>query len=125
MVSVAAGFDLLGALTLVLSILVLLYLANYALLLLSQKRTGKVRWDWNVSMIFYAGIGLVALSYLFRRLILCSGLLCPESWTDLMIFLSMLLFLWGFKKRADTSESIEVSVLEYADIKRKRRQKKG
>ncbi len=118
MVQLAPGFDLISALTLVAAFLVLLYLLNYALILYSQKRTGRIRWDWSVSAIFYAGVGLFALGYVFRNVDFCNGE-CPPNWFSFLDLLALVFFLIGFKKRADTSETVEVSVLEYAALKRK------
>ncbi len=122
MVQLAPGFDFVSSLTLVAAFLVLLYLLNYALILYSQKQRGRIRWDWSVSAIFYAGIGLFALGYVFRNVDFCNGE-CPSNWFQFFDLLALVFFLWGFKRRADTSETVEVSVLEYAQLKKKARKR--
>ncbi|MFH1200267.1 MAG: hypothetical protein V1708_04325 [Candidatus Micrarchaeota archaeon] len=120
MVRLAEGFDFVSALTLVAAFLVLLYLLNYLLILYSQKRKGRIRWDWTVSALFYTGIGLFALGYVFRNVDFCSGL-CVRNWYQVFDLLALVFFLTGFKKRADMSETVEVDVLELAEIKRRKK----
>ena len=61
-----AGLEIIAwDLTLMLSAIVLVFWVAYTIMLYSQKKTGKVRHDWWISMVFYVGIVLLVLGNLF------------------------------------------------------------
>ncbi|MBU1197827.1 hypothetical protein KJ765_04945 [Candidatus Micrarchaeota archaeon] len=120
MVSVASGFDLVGALTLVVSLLVLLYLLIYVFVVYSQKRRGKVRWDWRISLVFYLGIGIMALALFLREAQICFGGTCAGAWTDSLLLISLVIFIYAFKKRSDTAEKVEVEFHEFHNWRRRK-----
>ncbi len=101
--------------TLVVSILVLLYALWYCVMLYVQKKEGKARWDWGISLIFYIGIVLITASHLLSLVFDVTGDL-----PDAVYLLALLLFVWGFEKRAGASEKITKEMLTPPKAKKRK-----
>ena len=99
--------DWIAAISLVASILVLLYVAVYGLMLYHKSKTGKLRPDWHISAIFYVGIVVMALAYIFTVTRLCLGTVCTDNFFSIAYLISIIIFVYGFEKRAGTERLVD------------------
>ncbi len=96
--------DLVGLVSLVASLLVVLYLIGYSFMLFHSYKNGTIRPDWSISLIFYVGIGLLALGYIvaFTQLV--------ENVFNAAYLIALILFAYGFEKRAGLTASFPSKV---------------
>lgn len=98
--------DVFALLSIVISILVLLYVAGYAVMSYLQAKRGALRPDWSVSVIFYVGIIILALGYLAEVTHACLGSVCFNTSFDAAYFVSLILFVYGFERRSGAAVKI-------------------
>lgn len=122
-ISLSTSAGLISGLTLVASVFVLLYLANYAVILYYQRRAGKIRADWWISSIFYVGVALLALGNLLNSMHACLAGICAENFFDIFLLSSFLLFIYGFRRRAAFSSKIGVELEQYNKFLNQQKQK--
>ncbi len=99
--------DIVGLISLVASVLVVLYLIGYSIMLYHAYRTKTIRPDWKISLIFYLGIGVLAIGYIITMLQFCVGIVCSETGFNYAYLLALILFAYGFEKRAGTTVALE------------------
>lgn len=92
--------DIVVMLSVLASILVILYVVGYAVIGYFQKLHGTLRPDWGISLVFYAGIFVLTVGYLFNLLHACFGTICVQEFFDEAYLLSLVLFAYGFERRA-------------------------
>ncbi|MDP3742264.1 MAG: hypothetical protein Q8R15_03050 [Candidatus Micrarchaeota archaeon] len=109
------GNGIVELLTIVVSVLVLLYALGYSVMLFVQKNQGKTRWDWAISMIFYVGIILITVSHLLFFVLDIVG-----DFPAGVYLLALILFVWGFEKRAGASEKITKEMLTPPKAKKRK-----
>lgn len=117
-------FDLFSAFSLVVSVLVLLYLASYAVVLYYKKKEGLLRWDWRISSIFYSGIALMALSRIVAFTDNCVFFSCPSYVPGVLDVVALVLFVYGFMVRSATSERMDAEMKEFLRWKKEQAGKK-
>jgi len=109
------GSGIVELLTVVVSVLVLLYALWYSVMLYFQKSQGKARWDWGISLIFYLGIALITASHLLFFVLDIEG-----NFTAGVYLLALLLFVWGFEKRAGLSAQMTKEILTPPKTKKRK-----
>ncbi|MFH0713963.1 MAG: hypothetical protein V1722_05315 [Candidatus Micrarchaeota archaeon] len=98
--------DPIAAVSLVASILVLLYVVGYSVISYYQHKRGQLRSDWKISAIFYAGITLMALAYIFAVVDFCFGTMCMNNFFNIAYLIAILLFVYGLELRTGAIKKI-------------------
>ncbi len=111
--------DFVGLVSLVASVLVVLYIVGYGVMLYHQQRRGEIRPDWHISSIFYLGIGILALGYILAITHTAIGGLSFEGMFNAAYLLSLVLFAYGFELRAGTARQLKVQLTKPTGKKRK------
>ncbi len=96
--------DIVGLVSLVASVLVVFYILGYSLMLFYQLKTKQVRSDWKISVIFYAGILVLAIGYILAISNFCFGTVCSDNVFNSAYLVSLILFVYGFELRAGTAQ---------------------
>ncbi|GEM_PF-4801213 len=103
MTHLEAADALIQEVSLVLSAVVLVFWVSYSLMLYHQSKHGTVRKDWWLSMVFYAGIGLLV----FANLILAFSQLYHTPYGERVSvavnMISMVVFIFAFYLRMKSS----------------------
>ena len=102
--------DLVVMLSVLVSILVLFYVVGYLAMAYVQYKQGTLRPDWKISIVFYAGIILLTLGYLFNLIHTCFGTVCINELFDEFYLVSLVLFAWGFELRAGYAAKLACEV---------------
>ncbi len=106
------GSDLAVMLSIIASVLVLFYVLGYVLISYVQKKQGALRPDFSISMIFYLGIAILALGYLFE-------VFDFRSVFDISYLISIILFVYGFEKRSGYAAQLQAQVRGKTQKKKK------
>ncbi len=85
--------------SLVLSVIVLIFWAAYSLIIGQQLKQGTARKDWKISMVFYAGIMLLVLSTILMGASLLYNTREGVQLSTVLNSISMLIFIYGFYLR--------------------------
>ena len=96
--------DVIGLVSLVASVLVVLYIVGYSLMLYYQQQRGKIRSDWQISAVFYVGIGILAFGYILALTDVA------EKIFNTAYLLALILFAYGFEKRAGTAAQAAINL---------------
>ena len=122
--NLSTGAGLVSAMTLVASVFVILYLVNYAVILYYQHRANRIRSDWWISSIFYVGVGLLAIANILNGLHACIAGFCFENLFDAFLLVAFILFIYGFRKRAEYSDRVGAEVEKFREHMKHHRDKK-
>jgi len=95
--------DLAVMLSIIASVLVLFYVLGYVVISYVQKKEGKLRPDFSISMIFYMGIVILALGYLLEVFDFRSAF-------DVAYLVSIALFVYGFERRSGYAAQMQVQL---------------
>lgn len=76
-------------------------------MLYHQMKRGSVRKDWWLSMIFYAGIGMLVLANIFLVISELYKTSLGESLSRIFMMFSMLVFVYGFRLRMKNTLKVE------------------
>lgn len=113
------GGSIVAVLTLIASILVLLYSLWYFFMLYLQHKHDTIRPDWKISSLFYVGIILITLAHIFTTTHACLASLCFEEYFNPLYLIALILFVYGFEKRAGTAQQITSQLQKPAKQKKR------
>ncbi|MFH1247072.1 MAG: hypothetical protein V1644_01705 [Candidatus Micrarchaeota archaeon] len=102
--------DIFTSLSVIASVLVLLYVIGYVLMSWMQAKKGDLRPDWSISLVFYIGIAVLALGYLAQVSEFCIGSLCFNSAFEIAYLVSIVLFVYGFEKRSGAAVKVSAKL---------------
>lgn len=105
--------SILTILSIVASVLVLFYVLGYVVISYVQKKHGSLRPDFGISAIFYIGIVILALGYL-------AEVLHFNDYFDAAYLISVILFVYGFEKRAGYAAQLQARLGKDKKLKGKR-----
>lgn len=105
------GLDLMDALTLLASVLVLFYLAAYAVTRYFQIRRG-IKWDWRTTSVFYVGIAFLAVANILQAVQGVYYSSYAKAAATFLYLASLLVFIYGMHHRAKSSHKIMAFLTE-------------
>ncbi len=85
--------------SLVLSVIVLIFWGAYSLIISQQLKQGTARKDWKISMVFYGGIMLLVSSTILMGASMLYNTREGEQLSTILNSISMLIFIYGFYLR--------------------------
>ena len=85
--------------SLVLSVIVLIFWVAYSLIITQQIKQGTARKDWKISMVFYAGIMLLVLATVLMGASMLYDTAEGEQLSAILNSISMIIFIYGFYLR--------------------------
>ncbi|MFH1057019.1 MAG: hypothetical protein V1717_04485 [Candidatus Micrarchaeota archaeon] len=104
------GWEILAQeITLVLSAIVLVFWVSYSLVIYNQMKSGTVRRDWWLSMVFYVGIAMLVLGNLLLAYSKLNGTEFGEQVSLAVNLLSMLIFIFAFYLRMEHALKLAIT----------------